>query len=287
MAEKGKLFLCATPIGNLDDVTARLAKVLSQVELVAAENTAQALKLLNRLAVRKKLLSYHEHNKLQAGPKLIDFVAQGRDAALISDAGYPAIADPGEHLVRLALERGIEVVPVPGANAALCALVASGMETAPFFFGGFLPRTKKRREETLMLWRDIPATVILYEAPHRLLAVLAEINRLWGDRKIALARELTKIYEEFFRGSVSESLAWLAAKPPRGEFTIVLSGAAKTVGGAKENPALPPLEKLRRLLAAGADKKDSIKKVALEYKISKRELYQALLESGAAGKDEE
>ncbi|MDR2007210.1 MAG: 16S rRNA (cytidine(1402)-2'-O)-methyltransferase [Acidaminococcales bacterium] len=285
MAGEGKLFLCATPIGNLDDVTVRLVKVLRQVELVAAENTARTLKLLNHLAVRKKLLSYHEHNKAKAGPKLIDFIAAGQDAALLSDAGYPAIADPGEHLVRLALERGIEVVPVPGANAALCALVASGIEAAPFFFGGFLPRSKKRREDTLLLWRDLPATVILYEAPHRLLTVLAEINRLWGDRKIALARELTKIYEEFFRGSVSESLAWLAAKPPRGEFTIVLSGAPKPDGG--QATALPPLEKLRRLLAAGADKKDSIKKVALEYKISKRELYQALLKSDAEGKDEE
>ena len=284
MAGKGKLFLCATPIGNLDDVTLRLIKVLRQVELVAAENTVHTLKLLNHLAVRKKLISYHEHNKLKAGPKLIDFIAAGKDAALLSDAGYPAIADPGEHLARLAIDRGIEVVPIPGANAALCALIASGIETAPFFFGGFLPRTKKRREEPLIMWRDIPATVILYEAPHRLLPVLSEINRLWGARKIALARELTKVYEEFFRGSVSESLEWLTANPPRGEFTIVLSGAAKMPGGAED--ATPPMEKLRMLIAAGTDKKDSIKKVALEYKMNKRELYQALLKSDAEGEDE-
>jgi 16S rRNA (cytidine1402-2'-O)-methyltransferase len=283
MAEKGKLFLCATPIGNLDDITLRLAKVLQQVELVAAEDTRQSLKLLNHLALRKKLLSYHEHNKAKAGPKLLDLVASGKDAALLSDAGYPALADPGEDLVRLALERGIEVVPVPGANAALCALVASGLECAPFFFGGFLPRGKKRREETLLLWRDIPATVVLYEAPHRLLAALAEIKRLWGDRKMALARELTKIYEEFFRGTVSQGMEWLAAKPPRGEFTIVLSCAAAP---GESVPSLPPLARLRALLAAGADKKSSIKQVALEYKMNKRELYQALLKSDAEGEDE-
>jgi 16S rRNA (cytidine1402-2'-O)-methyltransferase len=288
MAENGKLFLCATPIGNLDDITLRLVKVLRQVDLVAAEDTGQTLKLLNHLALRKRLLSYHEHNKAKAGPKLLDLMGQGKDVALLSDAGCPAIADPGEDLVRLAIGRGIKVVPIPGANAALCALAASGIAPVPFFFGGFLPKTKKHREEKLIMWRGLPATVVLYEAPHRLLAVLADIKRLWGDREIALAREMTKIYEEFFRGRLSESLDWLAANPPRGEFTVVLSGAEGPAGDERptgdEKP--PPLVELKRLLAAGADKKDSIKKVAAAYKMPKRELYQALLKSDAEGEDE-
>jgi 16S rRNA (cytidine1402-2'-O)-methyltransferase len=284
MEEKGTLFLCATPIGNLDDVTWRLVKVLRQVDLVAAESTGQTVKLLNHLSVRKKLVSYREDNKLKTGPKLVGLIAAGQDAAFLSDAGYPAIADPGEHLVRLAIERGIKVVPIPGANAALCALIASGIAPAPFFFGGFLPRTKKHRAEKLKMWQNIPATVVLYEAPHRLLSVLGEIEKIWGDRKIALARELTKVYEEFFRGSISESLAWLAEKPPRGEFTIVLSGARSADADAP--PEHPPLAELRRLLAAGGDKKESIKKVALLYKMSKRELYQALLKASDEREDE-
>lgn len=277
MKEKGKLFLCATPIGNLEDVTLRLIKTLQAVEAIAAEDTSHTRKLLNHLGIQKRLISYYEHNKDKKGPELINMLEEGQNIALVSDAGYPGISDPGEQLVALAVASDIAVVPIPGANAALCALIASGVQTTPFFFGGFLPKTKKHREEKLRMWQSIPATVILYEAPHRIKQVLAEIKDLWGERQVALARELTKMYEEFYRGSVSDCLAWLESKPPRGEFTLVIEQGEAVCEDNK--PEISARVRLQQLLAQGEDKKESLKKVAKEYGIAKRDLYKELLDS--------
>ena len=276
MHRQGTLFLCATPIGNLEDITFRLVKVLQDVDLVAAEDTGRTVKLLNHLRIAKKLVSYHEHNKEKTGAELLELLSTGKNIALLSDAGYPCIADPGEQLVKAAIGRNVNVVPIPGANAALCALTASGLATVPCLFGGFLPRTKKHRREKLRMWRDLTCTFVFYEAPHRLLTVLREVREIWGERDIVLARELTKLYEEFFRGDISAGITWLENKPPRGEFTIVLSGAPEQTQCL---PATEPLERLNQLLAEGQDKKNSFKQVAQEYNLTKRAIYQIFVES--------
>ena len=216
MTEAGILYLCATPIGNLEDITPRVLRILSEADIIAAEDTRHTLQLLNHFNIKGHLVRYDEHSKDKNGPKLIAELLDGKNVALVSDAGFPGIADPGEQLAREAIDAGIKVVPLPGANAALCALIASGLPSSPFFFGGFLPKSKKNRAEQLAAWKNIPSTIILYEAPHRIKDVLKEILAAWGDRQLAAARELTKLHEEFFRGSVTECLAWLEAQPPRG-----------------------------------------------------------------------
>ena len=223
MTEAGILYLCATPIGNLEDITPRVLRILSEADIIAAEDTRHTLQLLNHFNIKGHLVRYDEHSKDKNGPKLIAELLDGKNVALVSDAGFPGIADPGEQLAREAIDAGIKVVPLPGANAALCALIASGLPSSPFFFGGFLPKSKKNRAEQLAAWKNIPSTIILYEAPHRIKDVLKEILAAWGDRQLAAARELTKLHEEFFRGSVTECLAWLEAQPPRGEFCLVIA----------------------------------------------------------------
>ena len=270
MMEQGKLLLCATPIGNLDDITLRVTKALQTADLVAAEDMRHTRKLLSYLGIKQQLVSYHEHNKSIVGPQLVEKLQAGLTVALVSDAGYPGIADPGEDLVALALASSIEVVVLPGANALLTALVASGLPTTPFFFGGFLPKTKKHRREKLRQWQDIEHTIVLYESPHRIKDVLAEIKDAWGERNVALARELTKLYEEFFRGTLTKALAWLEEKPPRGEFSLVIAGAGEK---APLQPEITPLERANDLIKAGLDKKSAIKQAAKEYGMPKRDLY--------------
>ena len=280
MCDKGTLYICATPIGNLGDMTPRAAAALAQADLVAAEDTRRTLGLLHHLGIKKTLISYHEHNKAMRGPELIERLLAGETITLVSDAGFPGLADPGEDLVKLALAAGITVVPVPGANAALCALVASGLPAVPFFFGGFLPKTSKKRREQLAVWQGIPATILFYEAPHRLKTVLTDILAAWGDREMVMARELTKVHEEFFRGTVSECLTRAETVAPRGEYTLVI--APPTV---KEEPSLvaevPPEEaavaEVRRLMVAGAEKKEAVRIAAKNLSLPKRLVYQATL----------
>lgn len=279
MQQEGKLFLCATPIGNLDDMTLRLIKTLQEVDVVAAEDTRHTRKLLSHINVSKKLLSYNEHNKDKAGLQIMQLLKEGNNVALVSDAGYPAIADPGEQLVALAIENNITIVPVPGANAALSALIVSGLPTATFFFGGFLPKTKKNRLAKLELWKNITSSIVFYEAPHRIKEVLKEINSVWGNRKVSLARELTKLYEEFYRGSLQDCLKWLEEKPPRGEFTIVVAGANEEDLQLGKEEKMPAIDRLKILINAGQDKKSSLKQVAVEYNMAKRDLYKQLLDS--------
>lgn len=274
--EPGTLYLCATPIGNLKDMTERAVQTLAAVDVIAAEDTRHTRQLLTHFGIHGSLVSYHEHNKEKQGPLLIEKLLSGKDIALVSDAGFPGIADPGEHLAKLAIEAGINVVPIPGANAALCALIASGLPSSPFFFGGFLPKSKKNRREQLQAWQKIPATIVLYEAPHRVKEVLTDILSAWGDRRMAAGRELTKLHEEFFRGRVSECLEWLAKQPPRGEFSLVIAQTEENI--AEEPPDEgDPLEKVLTLIAAGTPKKEALQLIAKENKIPKRELYNRLI----------
>lgn len=275
MAEsKGTLYLCATPIGNLEDLTPRALRMLREADIIAAEDTRHTRQLMTHFDLHGHLISYHEHNKEKQGPFLIERLLEGANIALVSDAGFPGIADPGELLVQQAIAENIAVVPVPGANAALSGLVASGLPSSTFFFGGFLPKSKKNRRLQLLEWKNVPGTVIFYEAPHRIKEVLQDILAAWGDRPIVLARELTKVHEDFFRGNVTEALAHLLEKEPRGEFVIILGAGEKQV---EVLPAGDPLGKVRMLMAQGIEKKESLAAVAKEYKIPKRELYNKLI----------
>lgn len=270
----GSLYLCATPIGNLEDITARVQRILAEVDIIAAEDTRHTLQLLNRFNIKGRLVRYDEHSKEKQGAYLLEELLNGKNVALVSDAGFPGIADPGEQLAAAAIAEGIQVVPLPGANAALCALVASGLPSAPFFFGGFLPKSKKNRREQLEQWRYIPATIVLYEAPHRIEIVVKEILDIWGDRKMVLARELTKLHEEFYRGNVSECLSWLKLNKPRGEFCLVIEQSSEE---PIEVIQLDPLEQIKDLIAQGTDKKTALTMIAKANKIPKRELYNKLI----------
>lgn len=272
----GTLYLCATPIGNLEDMTPRAVRMLREADIIAAEDTRHTLQLLNHFDIKGRLVRYDEHSKEKQGAYLLQELMEGKNVALVSDAGFPGIADPGEALAKDAIEHGIKVVPVPGANAALCALIASGLPTYPFFFGGFLPKSRKNRREQLEQWKNIPATMILYEAPHRIKEVLQDVLQYWGDRKIAAARELTKLHEEFFRGSISECLAWLEEKNPRGEFCLVIAPGIPAAD-AEEDSGLSPLEEVKQLIAGGMDKKAALLQTAKKHKIPKRELYNQLI----------
>lgn len=271
----GTLYLCATPIGNLEDMTPRAIRMLSEADIIAAEDTRHTRQLLNHFEIKGRLVRYDEHSKEKQGAYLLQELQDGKNVALVSDAGFPGIADPGEALAKEAIAAGIKVVPVPGANAALCALIASGLPTYPFFFGGFLPKSRRNRKEQLEKWQYIPATIILYEAPHRLEEVLQDILACWGDRQIAAARELTKLHEEFFRGTVSSCLEWLKVQPPRGEFCLVLAPGEQP---AQEEAEFDPLTEVKQLIAGGMDKKEALAKVAKARRVPKRELYNSLLQ---------
>ncbi len=280
-AKKGILYLCATPIGNLEDMTFRAVRMLKEADLIAAEDTRHTRQLLNHFEIHgKPMLSYHENNKEKAGPVLLQALEDGENVVLVSDAGFPGISDPGEAAAKEAIARGILVVPIPGANAALTALVASGLGTTPFFFGGFLPKTKAKRQEQLKAWKEIPATLILYEAPHRIREVLQDIEMVWGNRDMAMCRELTKVHEEFFRGSIAEVRQHLEESSPRGEFVLVIApGKAEPV-----SLQIDPLEEVKQLLAGGMDKKEALSQTAKKYKVPKRELYNRLVrENGVQG----
>lgn len=224
LMERGTLYLCPTPIGNLEDITLRALRILKEVDFIAAEDTRITRKLLNHYNIKTPLVSYHEHNKQKKGPEIISMLQQGKSIALVTDAGTPGISDPGEDLVRMAVDVGISVVPLPGAAAAICALVASGLSTERFVFEGFLPRKKKERAERLRELAAESRTMVLYEAPHRLIKALEDLRQALGDRNIVVAREMTKIHEEFFRGTVKQALEKFTQIPPRGELVLVMEG---------------------------------------------------------------
>lgn len=276
----GILYLVATPIGNLGDMTPRALQVLRDADLIAAEDTRRTLQLLNHFLVRGRLVHYDENNKEKQGPALLAELLAGKNIALVTDAGFPGISDPGEAMAALAIAHGLTVIPVPGANACLTALVASGLPSTPFFFGGFLPKSRKNRREQLEAWKEIPATIVLYEAPHRIETVLAEILTAWGDRPLALGRELTKLHEEFWRGTVSGAVAYLQEHPPRGEFVLVIGRGKERL--PDEERIADPLEAVRQLIVSGVDKKEALTRVGKQAKIPKRELYNRLIRKSDA-----
>lgn len=279
-ALQGVLYLCATPIGNLEDITFRAVRVLKEANLIAAEDTRHTRKLLNHYEIHTATVSYHEHNKLERGPELINRLLQGQTIALVSDAGMPGISDPGTHLTQLAIEAGITVIPVPGANAALSALVASGLDTTNFTFVGFLPKTKKKRRELLEQLVKQPYTLLFYESPHRIKETLKELETAFGDRPAAACRELTKKFEEFNRSTLLGLQQHFAAVEPRGEFTLVVQGAGAGPEpdlGSKDEVSLP--EAVALLMAKGAAKKDALRQVAVDRGISRRDVYQAVIEA--------
>ncbi|WP_284642813.1 16S rRNA (cytidine(1402)-2'-O)-methyltransferase [Paenibacillus silviterrae] len=277
----GKLYLVATPIGNLEDMTFRAVRTLREVAWIAAEDTRQTRKLLTHFEINTRLVSYHEHNKHASGPELIRILLTGESIALVSDAGLPAICDPGADLARMAIDAGIDVVPIPGANAALSALIMSGFSTERFLFLGFLPRDKKPLEQELTQLRRETGTILCYESPHRVVKTLTAIAAVLGaDRDISLIRELTKRYEEAVRGTVTECLEHLEANPPQGEYVLVIRGTDPEAAAA-EAPAdwwssLSPEEHVLQYEREGLDPKEALKRAAQDRGVPKRELYQLL-----------
>jgi 16S rRNA (cytidine1402-2'-O)-methyltransferase len=276
---QGKLYLVGTPIGNLEDMTYRAVRTLREVDLIAAEDTRQTRKLLNAYDIAGRLVSHHEHNSRASGTELVRRMLQGESVALVSDAGLPAISDPGAKLVRLAVDAGIAVIPIPGANAGLSALIASGLPTDSFLFVGFLPRANKALRERLERLRNADATLLLYEAPHRLIKTLEELRDAWGDRSLVLARELTKKFEEFARGTITECLVWLKDHPPIGEYCLVVEGCTQQTEEQSDSRAnLPLAEHVAALVAGeGLDRKEAMRKAAQERGISRREVYNQLV----------
>ncbi|RNB82211.1 16S rRNA (cytidine(1402)-2'-O)-methyltransferase [Brevibacillus panacihumi] len=272
----GALYLVATPIGNLDDMTVRCLETLRMVDVIACEDTRQTRKLLNHFQIEKRTVSYHEHNKEASGHGLLQWLAEGKRIALVSDAGLPAISDPGADLVRDAAAAGYPVIPVPGANAGLTALIASGLPTDRFVFCGFLGRENKERREELERLKRYPETLIFYEAPHRISKTLAAIREAWGNRRAVLARELTKRYEEFARGTLDELIEWLAKGEARGEFCLIVEGYTGVAENAEEGSWWQELDVMAHVdhyIAEGISKKDAIKQVAQDRGVSKRDVY--------------
>ena len=274
--EGGTLYLVATPIGNLADLSERAIKVLSEVDFIAAEDTRNTGKLLSCIGISRPMISYYEHNKRERGPVIVERLASGESCALVSDAGTPAISDPGEDLVRLCAEAGVNVTSVPGCCAAITALTLSGLPTARFAFEGFLPVDNRPRRERLAALKKHTETMILYEAPHKLRTTLADLAATLGeDRPIALCRELTKRNEEIFRTTVGGAIERYKSEDPRGEYVLILGGGD---GAAEQSPAaalclLPPCEHVAYYEKAGMKRMDAIKAAAKDRGIPKNDLY--------------
>ncbi|MCM3113541.1 16S rRNA (cytidine(1402)-2'-O)-methyltransferase [Lederbergia lenta] len=275
---KGILYLVPTPIGNLEDMTFRAIRIMKEANIIAAEDTRNTKRLCNYFEIDTPLVSYHEHNKAISGQQLFTRLALGEHVALVSDAGMPCISDPGYELVAMAIDSGYTVVPLPGANAALTALIASGINPQPFFFFGFLSRGKKERKMELEVLKRQTDTIIFYEAPHRLKETLKAMLAILGDRKIVLCRELTKKFEEFMRGTIEEALQWTEQSEIRGEFCLIVEGSNIE---SKDEEVLwwNDLQIKEHVQYYVDDKelssKEAIKQTALDRKLAKREVYQA------------
>jgi len=273
----GILYVVSTPIGNLEDITHRAVRVLSEVDVIACEDTRHTRKLLNHYGVNTKTVSYHEHNERERAAELLESLESGLDLAIVSDAGTPGISDPGFRIVRLALENGVPVVPVPGPTALISALVASGLPSDEFFFGGFLPARKSQRRTRLMELASIPATLVFYEAPHRIAESLRDAREILGEREAVIARELTKLHEEILRGRLSELAQRFSTgeEGARGEMVLMIDrkviGAAPRASDSIEISAL-----VAALVAEGVDARSALKKAAKKLGISRDEAYRRL-----------
>jgi len=276
----GKLYLCATPIGNLEDITFRVLRTLKEVDLIAAEDTRNSIKLLNHFEIKTPMTSYHEYNKIEKAYQLVDKMREGKNIALITDAGTPGISDPGEDLVRICYEEGIEVTSLPGAAACITALTMSGLPTRRFAFEAFLPRDKKERALVLEQMKNETRTIIMYEAPHHLVKTLEELQGVLGNRKIAVCRELTKRYEEKMLSSISDMLEFYKENEPRGEYVLVIEGKSFEEIAEEEKKSWEAMtleEHMAVYENQGMDRKEAMKLVAKDRGISKRDVYQALL----------
>ncbi len=268
----GILYLVATPIGNLEDITVRASRILSEVSAIACEDTRESHKLLDHLGIRKPLLSCHEHNERARTEELVARLQHGESIALISDAGSPLVSDPGYRLVEAALEAGLTVVPIPGPSALITALTASGLATDAFYFGGFLPPKTNQRRKILESLAELDATLIFYESPHRILESLTDVAEVLGARRAVVARELTKMHEEFLRGTATSIRDTLAGRPSvKGEITLLI---AKADAQAEDTAPIP--EAVNELVAAGISRMDAMKAVARRRGISKRDVYKAM-----------
>ncbi|MGE5472790.1 MAG: 16S rRNA (cytidine(1402)-2'-O)-methyltransferase [Ignavibacteriales bacterium] len=277
MTQPGTLFLVATPIGNLEDMTLRAIRTLKEVDLIAAEDTRQTLKLLNNFEISKPLTSFYRHNEGIKKDVIVERLLKGENVALVSDAGTPGISDPGEELVARLIQEGIKVVPIPGASAVISGVIVSGLPCSRFAFEGFLPMNKRVRKERLENLKRETRTMVFYEAPHKLLYTLKDIFAVFGERRIAVAREITKIFEEVLRMNLSEAIDYYNKNQARGEFVLILEGSNEELLEDKQEETLTASEIVERYLEQGMGKKEAMKKAAKEKGISKREVYSKML----------
>lgn len=277
----GKLYLCATPIGNLEDMTYRVVRTLKEVDLIGAEDTRNSIKLLNHFEIETPMQSYHEFNKYDKAKELVQMMLDGKDIALITDAGTPGISDPGEELVKECLENGIEVTSLPGASACVTAISMSGLSTQRFCFEAFLPKDKKKKENVLKQLQNETRTIIIYEAPHRLTKTLAELEKALGNRRVSINRELTKKYEESFLTTLKDAREKYESEEPRGEFVLVIEGKDQEALDQEERQKWEDMSlenHMKIYLDEGLDKKAAMKKVAKDRGVSKRDIYNQLVQ---------
>lgn len=276
----GKLYLCATPIGNLEDITYRVVRVLQEVDLIAAEDTRNSIKLLNHFEIKTPMTSYHEYNKFEKGEKLVEKLQSGMNIALITDAGTPGISDPGEELVKMCYEAGIEVTSLPGATACITALTLSGLSTRRFAFEAFLPADKKEKQMIFKELENETRTIVLYEAPHRLVRTLEELLEYLGNRRITVCRELTKKYETAFATTLCEAVSYYKEHEPKGECVLVLEGRSRKELREEEISKweeMSIVEHMEFYMNQGIEKKEAMKRVAKDRGVSKRDVYQELI----------
>ena len=277
----GTLYLCATPIGNLEDITYRVLRTLKEVDLIAAEDTRNSIRLLNHFEIKTPMTSYHEYNKIDKAYQLVAKMREGKNIALITDAGTPGISDPGEDIVRICYEEGIPVTSLPGAAACITALTMSGLPTRRFAFEAFLPKDKKEHQAVLEELKTETRTIIIYEAPHHLVRTLQELSdALGGDRRLTICRELTKRHEEKLQMTLADSLSYYEVNEPRGEYVLIIAGRSREEMKKEEQAgweALSLEEHMAHYESQGIDRKESMKRVAKDRGVSKRDIYQALL----------
>ena len=276
----GKLYLCATPIGNLEDITYRVVRILGEVDLIAAEDTRNSIKLLNHFEIKTPMTSYHEYNKIEKGKKLVEKLQSGVDIALITDAGTPGISDPGEELVKMCYDAGIEVTSLPGAAACITALTLSGLSTRRFAFEAFLPADKKEKQAILKELENETRTIVMYEAPHRLVKTLQELLDNLGNRRLTVCRELTKKHETAFVSTLEEALRYYESNEPKGECVLVIEGKSREELRREEVSKWEEMsieEHMEYYTSQGIDKKEAMKLVAKDRGIGKRDVYQQLL----------